>query len=482
MARVFALALAILLVPALLPGQKPTSPPTLDQALALTQVWLSTQRAYEDIPGMSVAIVHDQDRVWSGGFGEADPSNGRAATDETLYSICSVSKLFTAIGVMQLRDAGKLRLDDPIGKHLPWFTLKPAERGAPVTVEGLLTHSAGLPREADYPYWTGEFRFPTHEQIVERIASQEALYPASTYFQYSNLGLSLAGELIANASGQPYDEYVRRNVLDPLGLRNTFTEMPESERGKRLAQGFSAERRDGTRKPVPFFTARGIAPAAGFASTVNDLARFASWQFRLLEKGGTEVVSVHTLREMHRPHWVDPDFELFWGLGFSVRKEGDSVVVGHGGSCPGFRTALTLVPKDEIAVVVMANASGVDTGKYASSIRKIVGPTIAKKPGEDAPEKKTAPPPTLEAYVGSYDVFPWGGEMLVFVWGDHLGVIDVPSMDPIERMELLRKTGEHTFRRVRKDDALGETVVFEMGPDGRPTALRQHSNVYPRMP
>lgn len=478
MARVSHLALALLLVPTLAFSQEPTKPPTLEQALALTQSWLAAQRAYDGIPGMSVAIVHDQERVWSGGFGQADPATGRAATDETLYSICSVSKLFTSIGVMQLRDAGKLRLDDPVARHLPWFTLKPAEGSAPVTVEGLLTHSSGLPRESDYPYWTGEFLFPTREQIVARVEDQEALYRSSTYFQYSNLGLSLAGELIATASGQPYDRYVRQNVLDPLGLQNTFTEMPEAERGKRLAQGFSAERRDGSRQPVAFFSARGIAPAAGFASTVNDLARFASWQFRLLENGGTEVLSVHTLREMHRPHWVDPDFELFWGLGFSTRKDGDSVIVGHGGSCPGFRTALTMVPADEVAVVVMANANGVDTGKFASSIRSIVGPRLKKKTDEKpAPEAL----PSFEAYLGSYDVLPWAGEMLVFAWGDHLGVIELPTMDPAKSMELLRKTGDHTFRRVRKDGELGETVVFEMGPDGRSTSLRWHSNIYPRM-
>lgn len=477
MPRSLRLALALALVPLALLAETPA--PSTGQALSLVRSWLELQRAYESIPGMSVAIVHDQDRVWSGGFGLADPAAKRPATDGTLYSICSVSKLFTAIGVMQLRDAGKLRLDDPVARHLPWFTLKPAAGGGEVTVEGLLTHSSGLPRESDFPYWTGDFRFPTHDEIVARIGSQEALYRPSRYFQYSNLGLTLAGELIAAASGRPYDAWVRENVLQPLGMNDTFTEMPEGERGRRLAQGFSAMRRDGTRVPVPFFTAKGIAPAAGFASTVNDLARFASWQFRLLEKEGTEVLNANTLREMQRVHWVDPDFELFWGLGFSVRKDKESVVVGHSGSCPGFRTALTLVPKDEIAVVVAANASGVDTGRYAASIRRIVAPALTKD--GSGQQTAAAPPPSLDAYLGSYDAFPWGGENLVFAWGDHLGVIDVPTMDPMEDMELLRKTGEHTFRRVRKDGELGETVVFEMGADGRAKSIRWHSNVYPRM-
>ena len=192
-------------------------------ALEVVRVWLDAQRAYEQIPGISAAIVHDQELLWSGGFGFADLARTAPATPKTIYSICSISKLFTSIAVMQLRDAGKLRLDDPVGKHLPWFTIeRSAPEGPEITIEGLLTHASGLPRESDYPYWTGpDFPFPTREQIVERISKQKTLYPAETYFQYSNLGLTLAGEVVAAASGMPYAEYVRRNILEPLGLSST---------------------------------------------------------------------------------------------------------------------------------------------------------------------------------------------------------------------------------------------------------------------
>lgn len=463
-------------------AQEPTQPPTLEQRLALARAWVAAQRAYEQIPGMSVAIVHGQELIWSGGSGLADPGANRPATAETLYSICSVSKLFTSVGLMQLRDAGKLRLDDPVRTHLSWYRLKPAAEGGEVTIRGILTHSAGLPRESDYPYWTGGFQFPTHDQIVERIAAQEALYPPDTYFQYSNLGLTLAGELIAAVSGQPYDQYIRQNVLEPLGLRNTFPEMPEAERGLRLAQGFSARRRDGTRSPLPFFQTRGIAPAAGFASHVGDLARFASWQFRLLEKGGNEVLAARTLREMHRPQWVDPDLELFWGLGFATWKSDDKVFVGHQGSCPGYRTSFLINAAKKIAVVTMANASGADVGRYSTVIHDLVAPALSDSKPSDAAAKKTAPGAELAPYAGSYDLFPWHGETLVVAWGDHLAAIGLPSTEPLKNLQLLRKVGDHAFRRVRKDGALGETIVFAMGPDGRAALLRQHSNSYPRMP
>ncbi len=447
-------------------------PPTSAQALELARRWMDAQRAYDEIPGMSAAVVHDQKVLWSGGSGQADPATNRAATADTLYSICSVSKLFTSIAVMQLRDRGKLALDDPLAKHLPWFTMKPAEGGREATIVGALTHSAGLPRESDFPYWTGEFDFPTREKIVERIAAQEPLYPSDRYFQYSNLGLTLAGEVVSARSGQVYDAYVREHILGPLQLTATYPEIPLDEKGKRLAQGFSARRRDGTRTALPLFQARGIAPAAGFASTVNDLAKFAMWQFRLRDAKSDPVLDPRTLREMYRPHFVDPAFETFWGVGFATWKDGNTVFVGHGGSCPGYRTQLALDPEKKIGLVVMANANGVNTGRYAKAMYDLIAPAIKNDAKTDD---------AFTAYTGSYDAFPWDGESIVVQWGDGLATVDLPTMEPMKALERLRRTGEHTFRRVLPDGTLGETYRFEMGPDGKATRLWVHSNPYPRM-
>jgi len=463
---------AVLLLLALPLSAADDKPPTTAQALELARLWLDAQRAYDEVPGMSASVVHDQKVLWSGGAGQADPATGRPASADTLYSICSVSKLFTSVAVMQLRDAGKLSIHDPIAKHLTWFTMKPAEGGREATVLGALTHSAGLPRESDYPYWTGEFDFPTREKIMERVAAQQPLYPSDRYFQYSNLGLTLAGEIVAARAGVPYEQYVREHILAPLQLTSTYPDIPVEEKGKRLAQGFSAKRRDGVRKPLPLFQTRGIAPAAGFASTVNDLARFAMWQFRAREAASDPVLDPRTLREMHRPHWTDPDFKIHWGIGFSTWKDGDNVFVGHGGSCPGFRTAFTLQPEKKLGVVVMANASGVDTGGYAKAIYDIVAPTL---------KNEALQTPSLAAYTGSYDAFPWDGETIIVAWGDGLAAVDAPNMDPMKNLERLRKTGEHTFRRVRSDGTLGEEIRFEMGPDGRATRMWQHSNGFPRM-
>jgi CubicO group peptidase (beta-lactamase class C family) len=470
MRRILAFAFAVLLaLPVLAADDKP---PTTAQALELARLWLDAQRAYDEIPGMSAAVVHDQKVLWSGGTGQADPASGRAADTDTLYSICSISKLFTSLAVMQIRDAGKLSLEDPLVKHLPWFTMKPAEGGREATIIGVLTHSAGLPREADYPYWTGNFDFPTRQKVMDRLGSQQALYPADRYFQYSNLGLALAGEVVATITTQPYARYVREHILGPLQLTSTYPEIPLEEMGKRLAQGFSAKRRDGTRAPLPIFQTRAIAPAAGFASTANDLARFAMWQFRMRDASSDPVLDPRTLREMYRPHWVDPDLKLFRGIGFATWKDGETVYVGHGGSCPGFRTAFELEPEKKLGVVVMANANGVDTHAYAKAIHDIVAPSL---------KNAAVTAPSLAAYTGSYDAFSWDGETLVVAWGDGLATVDVPNMEPMKALERLRKTGEHTFRRVRSDGTLGEEVRFEVGPDGKATRLWWNSNPSPRM-
>lgn len=444
----------------------------LSPAFRLIDVWLEAQRDYDHLPGISAAAVNDQEIIWKKGFGKSDLERSVDAEPDTIYSICSISKLFTSIAVMQLRDAGKLRLEDRISDLLPWFDLKQQwQDSGPITVRTLLTHSSGLPRESDYPYWTGpDFPFPDHEQIKAKLSSQETLYPASTYFQYSNLGLTLLGEIVAEISGVSFEKYISDNILTPLRLADTRTELPETMWRGKLSTGYSALKRDGSRDMLPLFQANGIAPAAGFSSTVEDLARFASWQFRLLEKGGEEILKASTLREMHRVHWLDPDWETAWGLGFSVSKLEGRTIVGHGGSCPGYRSTLSIDPKKKEAYVVMINAQGVNPAKYASGMRDAI-----KKASETVPAKISGRI-NLEDYAGTYSAQPWWGEEAVIPWYGRLAVIGLPSGNPAEGMTLLKHIEGDTFRRIRSDETLGEEVVFERDDTGRVVRKWQHSN------
>jgi CubicO group peptidase (beta-lactamase class C family) len=334
----------------------------------------------------------------------------------------------------------------------------------------LLTHSSGLPREADFPYWTGpEYKFPTKKQVNDKLDEQETLYPASTYFQYSNLGMTLLGQIVEKLSGKSYDDYVEKNILQPLHLSNTMCVMPNENGSAQLATGYSSIKRDGTRDAIPAFDTRALKPAAGFLSTVEDLALFAAWQFRLLDHGGREILNASTLKEMQRVHWVDPDWKIHWGLGFVVYQNGGTTLVGHAGSCPGYRTLLLMDPKEKVAVIVMMNAMD-NPWPYASQIRNIL------MKGEQ--ERKTQAGSTeLSDYTGLYNAQPWESEKKVISWYGNLAILNLPTENPLEDMTLLQHIKGDVFRRIRRDEGLGEEVTFERdSKTGKVTKMWHHSN------
>jgi CubicO group peptidase (beta-lactamase class C family) len=312
--------------------------------------------------------------------------------------------------------------------------------------------------------------------MIEKLKTQNTLYPAQRYIQYSNLALSLAGEIVQERSGQGYQEYIKANILGPLGLSSTRTYYPEEMRGDDLAVGYTGIHRSGTREPVkPFFT-RGITAAAGFTSSVNDLARFASWQFRLLEEGGEEVLNANTLREMHRVHWVDPDWETTWGIGFAIRRVEDMTVIGHGGGCPGYITNFSMIAKDKVATAILTNAGDGPARNMAENVLKTFSAALkeAKTPPEDDV-------PDFSMYEGNYEGRPWGGEVAIRQWGDQLVVIDIPSDDLDEAITKLKHDSGHTFVRLTDDDEPREPWVFELVDNGIAERILHHSNYWKRI-
>jgi CubicO group peptidase (beta-lactamase class C family) len=440
----------------------PVQDPRVVQALALLEAWLDAEQAYKRLPSVSMAVVHDQRTLWSRAFGLAHLETQAPATPETMYSICSISKLFTGVAVMQQRDAGRLQLDDPVSKHLAWFRIEGAEPGSPpVTVRGLLTHASGLPRESDFPYWTGpEYPFPQRDEVVERLPQQQMLYRST-------------------AAGRPFADVVRTGILEPLGMRETETEHLDRHRGGRLASGYTALRRDGSRERVPPYELRGIGPAAGFTSTVLDLGRFAAWQFRLLATGNTEILDVDSLREMHRLQWMEPDWKTSRGLAFGIWRSGDKTFVGHSGYCPGYQSTLLLQTAEKVATVFMTNTNGIDSQAFAQRAYDIVAPAV--KQALDSPGSGKAHDPAFARYVGRYA--DWlAGETHVLLWDDGLALLPLPTDKPQDALLKLKPVAEHRFRRLRDDGTLGEEVRFEVGADGAVTRLWHHSNYETRVP
>ena len=175
--------------------------PKVQAGITMLDEWIRTQVEYSGV-GLVVGIVHDQEVVFLKAYGYASLEPEALMKEDSIFRIASHSKLFTAISVLRERDAGTLRLDDPITEHLPWFDIEnrhPEARA--VTVRHLLTHTAGLPRESIHPAWT-EFEFPEAEAVRDTVSDQETTYATETKWKYSNLGFTLAGMVAEAASGK----------------------------------------------------------------------------------------------------------------------------------------------------------------------------------------------------------------------------------------------------------------------------------------
>ena len=449
----------------------------LDEAFVAADLWLDGYRRYHRIPALSIAVTRGDETVWARGFGTIDRAGKVPATADTIYSICSISKLFTAVALMQQWEQGKVALDAPITRYLPWAELADDPReSVPITLRGALTHSAGLPREAAFPYWTGpDYAFPTQQEVRAAIGRQAPLYPAETVWQYSNLGLTLVGETVEAVSGTPYADYVETQVLDPLQLADTAPRIPWEVAGKRLAVGWGALQPDGTRPEIKRFDPAGLTPAAGYSSTVADLARFASWTLRLARTGEAEVLHASTLREMERVQFMAPDWSTSWGLGFAVNNVRGATVVGHDGACPGYRSLLRIAPSENMAVAVALNAME-DPGAIANGVAALIkargGAAVFPAPADAAP---------LADYAGTYDGQPWDGDYYLVPWAGGLTWIRPDVGAPGDGMWRLKPLGGDRFRAVTDKGEEREEVVFERDAAGKVVRMLRHSNYSRRL-
>jgi D-alanyl-D-alanine carboxypeptidase len=441
----------------------------VSSGIDLLSAWIEAQMAYSGLPGLSIGVVHDQDLIWAQGFGYAKREGSVRATPSTLYRIASITKLFTATAVLQLRDARKLQLDDPVTKHLPWFNIQNRHPDAPpITVRHLLTHTSGLPREAPFPYWT-DGSFPTTQEIRESMPGQETILPTETRWKYSNLALSFAGEVVAAVAGQAFADYVHEYILGPLGMSNTHVNSPDAN-DPLLATGYSRRLPDGSRDMAPFTDGKGITSAANMTTSVEDLARFAQLQFRDGPAMADQILCGSTLREMQRVHWLEPGWQAGWGLGFRIERKNDKTYIRHGGAVRGYRTEFALCPADKTGVIVLTNADDGNPLAFAEKAFQWVGPAIleATKPKPGA----TRFDPTWQPYVGKYRD-AWG-DLQVLVLNGELVALNPSELDPIPSLAKLRPEAEGTFRIETQDGYgnHGEAAVFEMDAQGKVALLK----------
>ncbi len=443
------------------------------EAVTLVEAWLDAMQKFDRLPGISAIALSDQEVIWKGAFGQANPKENISMSTNTISSICSISKLFTSVATMNLYDKGKLRLDDEIQDLLPWYNLdQQHELSGPITVRNLLAHSSGLPRENYYPHWTDPtLEFPTKEEIIKALSAQRTLYPSSTYFHYSNLAMTLLGFIIEEISGQSYDDYIQAIILDPLNLSDTRPDMPEELWGSRLAVGYSYETMDGEQLIVPIFKPNGVVPSAGFSSTVEDLASFAAWQFRLYDAEEKEILRPSTIKNMHNIHWMDSDFGTSWGLGFGVYKGPDNKKwVGHGGYCPGYKSSFAMIPETKMAYSVMINSNSSNPGKYLRGMH-----AIFSKAGGITPVEDTLLATELQEYAGYYQIKVTKATHFVGTWGDKLIIMDLPSDNPGE-FDTFRRVDRDHFVCIRDNGADGESMRFIRNEEGEIVQMKYDDN------
>jgi CubicO group peptidase (beta-lactamase class C family) len=440
----------------------------------LFSAWIEGQIAYKGLPGVVVGVVSDQELIWSKGFGYADIKAKLPMTATTKFRMASNSKLFTAVAIMQLREEGKLGLDDPVVKYLPWFKAKPAgDDDGPITIEQLLSHSSGLQREAG-DHWSS-FQFPTADELQRLYAERQAAFAPSVRWKYSNLGYAVAGLVVEKVSGERWADYVEQNIFKPLQMNASSVD----KNVPGLAVPYGRRMPDGTREVLPFVDARGMAAATGVTSDLEDMAKFMSAQFRRGPRGGAQIVSGGSWREMLRVRSVEENWTSGTGLGFDVKRVKDKTYIGHGGTYPGNTTQTLIQLDDKVGVIVLTNTIDSYPSGIAQQLMATVGQAAAKS-ASAKPAPTAAWDPAWERFAGLYrGRFE---DQQVVVLNKKLVLISPngPNLDNLVTLEPLGG-GRFRFEAPTGGGEVGEVVRF-VEQSGRPMRMYTGDSWIDRVP
>ncbi|WP_031080208.1 serine hydrolase domain-containing protein [Streptomyces sp. NRRL WC-3549] len=317
---------------------------------------IATAQAEGRTPSLVAAVQREGRIAWSGARSGVE---GHAPDDDTQYRIGSLTKTFTAVLVLRLRDEGLLDLDDPLEAHLPGTGV------GEVTVFQLLGHSAGLAAETPAPWWE---RTPgsSRPELSDVLGAQPLLHPAGHGHHYSNPGYTLLGALVEKVRGDSWSEVLRREILEPLGMDRTTPEPQAPHAG-----GWAVHPWADVILPEPAEDLGIMAPAGQLWSTTADLLRFA----RFLAKGDERVLSASSVEQMRVPAAPSESVgqEGNYGLGLQAARLGSRSLFGHTGSLPGFLATLWFSVEDDVAAVVLSNAtSGPAVATVAADLVQIV--------------------------------------------------------------------------------------------------------------
>lgn len=313
----------------------------------------------EHIPGLAVGIVHAGRLVYAKGFGVTRP-NGPAISPSTLFHIASMTKPFVATSVVQLANAGKVDLDAPVTRYLPYFRMAD-ERARTITVRQMLTHTSGMPDVSDYRWDHPENDAAALERYVRSLDTLRLLHDPGQGFRYSNMAYEVLGALVARVSGDSFEDYVEHHILAPLRM-NGSTFFPDRAAPALLARPHTRDSAGAT-VPVRFFPYnRAHSPSSNLLSSIEDLSHWAAANLNRGELAGRRILPATSYDVMWHPYASSaarfvPDDTTAAAIGISwfLHPYRGHRLVYHGGGDDGFRSMIILVPDTQDAVIVLTN-------------------------------------------------------------------------------------------------------------------------------
>jgi CubicO group peptidase (beta-lactamase class C family) len=372
---------------------------------------VATAQATQRMPSVSAAVFRDGEVLWRRALGLADVERGDDATPAHAYRIGSITKTFTAVCILQLRDALVLDLDDPLRTHIP-------EAPAGPTIAHALSHLTGLQREPPGEIWES-LRPPSREDLIAGLEDAERVLRPSEAWHYSNLAFGLLGEIVARRSENGYEDALRSRVLDPLGLGHTGFDP-----GGRRATGYYVDPYSDRVTVEHDMLVEGPTAAMGWLwSTVDDLARWADF----LATGRDGVLGRATLDEMSRVRAIvdQESWTRGWGLGLGLYRRGQRVFAGHGGAMPGHVAGVYVHRPERTGAVVLVNSSaGADPETLGLDLAEAVLEALPRRAETWRPDEGA--PRDVESMLGRW----WTeGSEVVLTWQQgrlRLELVDAP--------------------------------------------------------
>ena len=328
--------------------------------------------------GLVAAVVRGNDTLLMKAYGRADIEWDVPMTTAAMFEVGSIAKQFAAVSILQLLDAGKLTLDDPIAKWLPFL----GTSGSAVTLRQLLNHTSGIHRSSDEPAWETNMFVPglPRDSAYRLIKLDPFQFPTGTAQAYSNFGFWLLGLVVEKASGVRYEGYLQQKIFDPLGMKRSMycdTQANVSRRAHGYGMG------GGTIRRAPSFSYTWVFAPGAVCSTAGDLVLW------LKALHGGKVLSPKSYSEMTTPSTLADGSALQYGLGIKVGEDFRGLkYIGHGGTAPGFRADATWYPDAQMAVVVLMNTSpasispGSVGGELARAVLPLPRPTFTYYTGD----------------------------------------------------------------------------------------------------